>query len=156
MAENKLLVRFRQAPYTATQLAAKNPVLLTDEVMFEKDTGRYRIGDGITHWNGLPSFGGAGLKLMPAPPTFAPNGGEAYYFPTGTVNVTGVGLFTDAADHAMLTVGGTVQVTWGPDFRLMEGVADLTGGEYRVYVIQRIPGGPQGHLYIVTGGAFAS
>lgn len=143
---------------TTAEWSKENPVLAADEPAYEKGTRRFKVGDGVTPWNGLPysSDMAAGLKLMPAPPTFAPNGGEAYYFPTGTVNVTGIGAFSDAADHAMLTVGGNVKVTWGSDFKLMEGVAGLMGGEYKVYVIQRIQGGPQGYLYIVTGGAFAS
>lgn len=34
-----------------------NPVLLSGEPGFEKDTGRFKLGDGITHWKDLPYQG---------------------------------------------------------------------------------------------------
>lgn len=40
--------------YTAAALAAANPVLLKGEVVYESDTRKRKIGDGITAWNNLP------------------------------------------------------------------------------------------------------
>ena len=39
--------------YTAEALAAKNPVLLKGEIVYESDTGRHKLGDGTTAWNTL-------------------------------------------------------------------------------------------------------
>lgn len=57
--------RFRQAPYTAAQLTAENPVLLEGEIMYERDTGKYKIGDGVTVWNSLPYKSGEAVKSAP-------------------------------------------------------------------------------------------
>lgn len=40
----------------ASEWAAKNPVLYPAEPGFEKDTGKFKIGDGLTHWLDLPYF----------------------------------------------------------------------------------------------------
>lgn len=39
--------------YTAAALAAANPLLLKGEVVYESDTRKYKIGDGVTAWNAL-------------------------------------------------------------------------------------------------------
>lgn len=36
----------------------RNPVLAAGEPAYETDTGRQKIGDGVTPWTGLPYFGG--------------------------------------------------------------------------------------------------
>lgn len=38
---------------TAAQLAAQNPVLKNRQLQFEGDTGKAKVGDGVTHWNEL-------------------------------------------------------------------------------------------------------
>lgn len=40
--------------YTAARLTAANPVLLAGEVVYESDTRRHKIGDGVKAWNALP------------------------------------------------------------------------------------------------------
>ena len=35
-------------------LCEENPLLMDGEVVYEKDTGRSKIGDGVTCWNDLP------------------------------------------------------------------------------------------------------
>ncbi len=40
--------------YTAARLTAVNPVLLAGEVVYESDTRRHKIGDGVKAWNALP------------------------------------------------------------------------------------------------------
>ena len=39
---------------TSQKWAAQNPVLRQGEPGFEYDTGKFKIGDGITPWNYLP------------------------------------------------------------------------------------------------------
>lgn len=46
---------------TAANWAARNPVLLKGEPGFSVDTGVFRLGDGVTPWNGLPSAGTSGV-----------------------------------------------------------------------------------------------
>lgn len=47
-------IKFRRG--TAAQWTAANPVLAAGEPGLETDTGKHKIGDGTTAWNGLPSF----------------------------------------------------------------------------------------------------
>ena len=54
--------RIQHPVYTAAALAAKNPVLLKGEVVYESDTRKHKIGDGTTAWNALPYAGGGILR----------------------------------------------------------------------------------------------
>lgn len=55
MAKNETLNgRFQHPMYTAEALTAANPVLLAGEVVYESDTGRHKIGDGVKAWTALP------------------------------------------------------------------------------------------------------
>ena len=42
---------------TSQALATVNEVLLAGEIGIETDTGKYKIGNGSTNWNGLPYSG---------------------------------------------------------------------------------------------------
>ena len=44
---------------TSEALAAVNEVPLAGEIGIETDTGKYKIGNGSTNWNGLPYSGQA-------------------------------------------------------------------------------------------------
>lgn len=52
------IVRFQFRRGTAAAMASVNEVLLQGEGGFEYDTGKLKIGDGVTHYNSLPYFGG--------------------------------------------------------------------------------------------------
>lgn len=41
----------------AQKLVADNPVLSVAQLCFESDTGRFKIGNGVTPWNNLPYSG---------------------------------------------------------------------------------------------------
>lgn len=43
---------------TAAEWTAANTLLLVGELGFEKDTGKFKIGDGVTHWIALSYAGG--------------------------------------------------------------------------------------------------
>lgn len=162
MANTELLGRLQQAPYTAAQLAAKNPVLLKGEVVYESDTGRFRIGDGSTSWNGLPSYGGtaaaAGLQPVAASSPLVVNGGNAYYYAylAASIDVSEVGTFTDSADCAMLVIAANKSVYFGSQFKLMAGVANLKGtsSQWKIYVIQRVKVSFSQFIYVVSGAIF--
>jgi microcystin-dependent protein len=63
----------------ASTMASSNPVLLNRELAVETDTGRAKIGDGVTAWNSLPyidqniNFSPVGM-LSPYGGTSAPSG----------------------------------------------------------------------------------
>lgn len=52
--------RIQHPIYTAAELAAKNPVLLKGETVYEADTTIHKVGDGVTPWNELPRRGEGG------------------------------------------------------------------------------------------------
>ena len=60
--------RIQLPMYTAAALAATNPVLFAGEVVYESDTSRHKIGDGVKAWNALPYAGGGILRAI-----FPPN-----------------------------------------------------------------------------------
>lgn len=47
---------------TAAQLKASNPILKVRQLHYECDTGKAKVGDGVTHWNNLPYVGGTDGK----------------------------------------------------------------------------------------------
>ena len=53
-ATEKITGRIQFPMFTAAALAAANPVLLKGEVVYESDTRRRKIGDGVTAWKSLP------------------------------------------------------------------------------------------------------
>lgn len=53
-----MIGRIQHPKYTAAALKAANPLLLDGEVVYESDTGRHKIGDGVKGWNALPYAGG--------------------------------------------------------------------------------------------------
>lgn len=46
-------IRIKSRVDESSVWASSNPVLLEREIGYEKDTGKYKIGDGKTAWNGL-------------------------------------------------------------------------------------------------------
>lgn len=52
---------------TAANWTAANPVLLNGEWAVESDTGRYKLGNGVTAWNDLVYAGEAGGATLPEP-----------------------------------------------------------------------------------------
>jgi len=48
--------RFEIRRDSAAGWLAVNPVLLAGEPGFEEDTGKHKIGDGVTAWAGLSYF----------------------------------------------------------------------------------------------------
>ena len=49
-----MIGRIQHPKYTAAALKAANPLLLDGEVVYESDTGRHKIGDGVNKWTELP------------------------------------------------------------------------------------------------------
>lgn len=80
--------RFRMRRALAATWVTLNDVLLEGEWGYEKDTGKVKIGDGVTAWNDLGYFagsGGAGLIVSETAPTADLVGGLEWLDPsTGT------------------------------------------------------------------------
>lgn len=57
-----MIGRLQLPQYTAAALTAANPVLLDGEVVYESDTRRHKIGDGVKAWNALPYAGGGDFE----------------------------------------------------------------------------------------------
>ena len=55
MADTKMRIKIRRD--ISTKWTDINPKLLSGEQGFEIDTGKMKIGDGVTKWNTLPYFG---------------------------------------------------------------------------------------------------
>ena len=49
-------IRFQLHRYNEAVWTALNPVLLAGEPGDELDTGRFKLGDGVTPWNELPYY----------------------------------------------------------------------------------------------------
>lgn len=49
-----MISRIQFPKYAAAALKAANPLLLDGEIVYESDTGRHKIGDGVTEWWRLP------------------------------------------------------------------------------------------------------
>ena len=50
MSSWQLLIRRK----SASEFNTENPVLENEEIGLEIDTGKYKIGDGSSRWNGRP------------------------------------------------------------------------------------------------------
>lgn len=80
MAEQILHTVFQLKRGKAAAWANANPVLRLAEPGFESDTGRLKIGDGITSWNNLKYVGELGSSVI--------NAETHFDFPSvGNVNV---------------------------------------------------------------------
>jgi len=53
-------IRYSPARYLAATWTATNPVLYAGEMGLETDTGKFKFGDGSSHWNTLSYSGGGG------------------------------------------------------------------------------------------------
>ena len=52
-------IRSREYRGTAAEMTSANPVLLFSEKGIETDTTKWKMGDGVTHWNDLGYQGAA-------------------------------------------------------------------------------------------------
>lgn len=59
------LLRYRNRGDTAANWALANPVLAESELGREKDTNRFKFGDGITAWSGLPYADSSAILSTP-------------------------------------------------------------------------------------------
>lgn len=119
---------------TAANWTAANPVLAAREMALESDTGKFKIGDGVTAWNslayggiagpGLPTGGTVGQALVKASSTdYDTEWGEA---------AGGGGLtWSTVAVNTAMTAGNGYIVTGARTMTLPATAA--AGGEFVVH-----------------------
>jgi len=94
---------------TAADLHAVNPVLLRGEPIHEIDTGKFKLGDGVTAWNDLP-YANPDVNLV--------DGGELARASAGTTpeftppNLSGLALWLDAADPDFVSLVNNKVAQW--------------------------------------------
>jgi len=85
---------------TAANWTSANPILLAGELGHEYDTGKMKVGDGTTNWNGLPYLtqntgptgpSGATGSTGPTGPTGATGAASTVTGPTGPTGPGGTG-----------------------------------------------------------------
>lgn len=54
--DKRINVRIASKVDSKDRLTEFNPKLLDKEVVYERETGKYKIGNGIDHWNELPYY----------------------------------------------------------------------------------------------------
>lgn len=86
-------IQFRRG--TASEWTAANPILSQGEAGYEYDTGRFKVGNGLTPWNTLPYSSGVTGPTGPLGPTGAasmvtgPTGSTGPTGPQGQIGPTG-------------------------------------------------------------------
>lgn len=135
-------IQFRRG--TAAEWTAANPILSQGEAGYEYDTGRFKVGNGLTPWATLPySSGvtgptgpsGAVGPTGPASTVTGPTG------PTGATSTVAVGNVTTLASGSNATVANTGTTTNAVfDFGIPRGPTGPTGAASTVAG----PTGPQG------------
>lgn len=95
----------------AADWSAENPVLQPFCMGMESDTGRYKIGDGMTRWSALPYFGTAGGASS------ASFGGWIYGTGEDGPLVCTDGMTIQPGNYTDVTIpeGVTVTVPWAED-----------------------------------------
>lgn len=105
-------------PRTAAQWIADNPILPVNYLGFETDTGKYKLGDGVTAWNSLsyPAFGGGGVPYTGATQSLDMGefGVDAGFYqfdltPTNTPTAQGTAYWDDNAETVALIMNGVTQ-----------------------------------------------
>ena len=82
-------VHLQSRRHTAALWTANNPTLLLAEIGYETDTGKFKFGDGVTAWTGLPYVVTGGGQV--------PIGGYAITDGTDPATLYGYGTWTEVA-----------------------------------------------------------
>jgi hypothetical protein len=80
-------IQFRRG--TASEWTSANPILSQGEAGYEFDTGRFKVGNGLSPWNSLPYSSGVTGPTGPLGPTGAQSTVTGPTGPTGPTGATG-------------------------------------------------------------------
>lgn len=97
-------IQFRRD--TAAAWTAANPILSQGEAGYEFDTGRFKVGNGLSPWNSLPYSSGVTGPTGPLGPTGAQSTVTGPTGPTGATGPTGPAV-TGPTGAASLVTGPT-------------------------------------------------
>jgi len=140
-------IQFRRG--TALEWSQSNPILSQGEAGYEHDTGKFKVGNGLTPWNSLSYSSGVTGPTGPigvTGPTGAASTVTGPTGPTGPSSIVNVGTVTTLSPNSNATVvnSGTPSVAVF-DFGIPRGVTGPQGATGPVGATG--PTGPQG----VTG-----
>ena len=104
-----MATRMQQRRGTAAQWTAADPILAAGEIGFESDTGQFKIGDGVNHWDDISYFKnledlGGSLDDYILLTTKAVANGVASLDGTGNVPLSQLGNIIDGAPAALNTL----------------------------------------------------
>jgi hypothetical protein len=108
-----MATRMQQRKGTAAQWAAADPILNAGEIGWESDTNKFKIGDGINHWDDLTYFldstdtGFSAEDYLLATSKNAANGVAALDANVNVVTTTGVVFEGATADSYEITLAVT-------------------------------------------------
>ena len=135
-------IQFRRG--TAAEWTAANPILSQGEAGYEYDTGRFKVGNGLTPWatlaysSGVTGPTGPSGAVGPTGPASTVTGPTG---PTGATSTVAVGNVTTLASGSNATVANTGTTTNAVfDFGIPRGPTGPTGAASTVAG----PTGPQG------------
>jgi|LakMenEpi08Jun12_1017391.scaffolds.fasta_scaffold00367_4 hypothetical protein len=104
-----MATRMQQRRGTAAQWTSADPILAAGEIGFESDTGQFKIGDGVNHWEDLSYFknledlGGSLDDYVPVDTKGQANG-VASLDSSGKIPVAQLGNLIDGAPDALNTL----------------------------------------------------
>jgi hypothetical protein len=128
-------VQFQLRRDTAANWTSDNPTLAQGEPGFEKDTGKLKIGDGVTAWTGLSYVGGSFSLAVGDPVSGATDSsvlvtdsnGEVASGPATSAVVSGVSLPTAAGQIPLSRGTSDNTTTWGSAGGSIPGVPPAAG-----------------------------
>ena len=104
-----MATRMQQRRGTAAQWTAADPILAAGEIGFESDTGQFKIGDGVNHWDDISYFknledlGGSLSDYVPVV-TKGQSNGVATLDSSGKIPVAQLGNLIAGAPDALNTL----------------------------------------------------
>lgn len=133
---------------TAANWTGANPTLLTGELGYETDTGKFKIGDGSTAWTSLsylpiPDVNG----LIPIDQLLLPAGTAAAPSLTFTGDVN-TGIYSPGADQVAISTNGTGRLFVDADGNIGIGGTTTTGWAQKQVVLDSGSGASASYVLV--------
>lgn len=105
---------------TASQWSSANPILSVGEIGAENDTGKFKIGDGVTNYNSLSYAGSTGATQTSPYRSLGDGSDGNLTLSSGTVNLTQDVYYNN------LTLSGTGKIITNGFKIYVKGILDIT------------------------------
>ena len=134
-----MATRMQQRRGTESQWGTANPILAAGEIGFETDTNKFKIGDGINHWDDLDYFTSSSelLSIIDGAPDLlntlnelAAAIGDDPNFSTKVVPIIKKTTAQWEADSSVIALGTVAYNTTLLGFKVGNGVNNFAGLEY--------------------------